>query len=186
MSSEQLREEARSILAEKRFHETDLPRPFRAPLQWLGDRLKPVWRALSDAFDWFAGILPGGTITAWIVIGLGLIALVVLAARMAIDRREAEAVQEAEADVRDLAAEAAEAERAGDWERAVRLRFRAGVVRLEQRGALSHGESRTTGEVVRAAPGLGALGERFDAIAYGGAAADETDAAAARETWERV
>jgi hypothetical protein len=66
------RTEARDILAERRFHARETPRPFRGVLEWLGDRLQTV----GNFFDRLAGYLPGGRS----VLALLLAALVVLAA----------------------------------------------------------------------------------------------------------
>ena len=54
------REEAQRILAEDRFHETELPRPLRRPLEWLGERLEPIVAGMfmllrSSAFADIAG-----------------------------------------------------------------------------------------------------------------------------------
>src|SRR5262249_37076088 len=47
---------AHSILSERRFSGSDVPRPLHRPLHWLGD-----W--VRRAFDWLAGRLPGGDTT---------------------------------------------------------------------------------------------------------------------------
>ena len=81
-----------------------------------------------------------------------------------------------------------DAERDGDLERAVRLRFRAGLLRLGQRGAIAYRPSVTTGEVRRA---LGSdtfdeLAETFEGIAYGGQAAQPPDIDTAKRAWPHV
>ena len=87
-----------------------------------------------------------------------------------------------------LEREADEAERAGDLERAVRLRFRAGLLRLGDRGAIEYRPSLTTSEVHAR---LGSetfdhLAETFNEVAYGGHPAEPPDVAAARTGWPRV
>jgi hypothetical protein len=91
-------------------------------------------------------------------------------------------------DPRALEQEADHAERDGDWERAVRLRFRAGLLRLDRRHLIEYRPSLTTGEVARAVgtPAFAEIGERFDAIAYGGRPAEEEDAHAARSGWRTI
>jgi hypothetical protein len=81
-----------------------------------------------------------------------------------------------------------EAERDGDLARAVRLRFRAGLLRLGDRGAITYRPSVTTGEVRRT---LGSarfdeLAGTFEAVTYGGRPADRPDVDSARREWPRV
>ena len=80
------------------------------------------------------------------------------------------------------------AEREERWEEAVRLRFRAGLLRLDARRIVGYRPSLTTGEVRRAlgSPAFDAVGRDFDAIAYGGRAAGPDDAGAARAGWAEV
>jgi hypothetical protein len=70
----------------------------------------------------------------------------------------------------------------------VRLRFRAGLLRLDRRHVIVYRPSLTTGEVARAikAPAFAEVGARFDEIAYGGRAAERADAEAARQGWRDV
>jgi Domain of unknown function (DUF4129) len=89
-------------------------------------------------------------------------------------------------DALERAADAAEL--AGDLDVAVRLRFRAGLLRLGGRGAIRYRPSVTTNEVRRV---LGSetfdqLAETFDGIAYGGRDAVPPDVDAARREWPRV
>src|SRR5262249_16511503 len=81
-----------------------------------------------------------------------------------------------------------EAERDGDLDRAVRLRFRAGLLRLGDRGAIAYRPSVTTGGIRRV---LGSrtfdeLAQTFEAVTYGGQAAQHPDVDAARREWPRV
>ena len=70
----------------------------------------------------------------------------------------------------------------------MRLRFRAGLLRLDRRHVLVYRPSLTTGEVARAirAPAFAEVGARFDEIAYGGRAAQREDAEAAKRGWRDV
>jgi hypothetical protein len=80
------------------------------------------------------------------------------------------------------------AERAGDFERAVRLRFRAGLLRLGDRGAIDYRPSLTTSEV-RALLGSETfehLAATFEHVTYGEQPAGPPDAAAARTEWPHV
>ena len=90
--------------------------------------------------------------------------------------------------IRPRSSAADAAERAGRLDAAVRLRFRAGLLRLGDRGAIRYRPSVTTNEVRRV---LGSetfdeLARTFDAIAYGGRDAEPPDVDAARREWPRV
>jgi Domain of unknown function (DUF4129) len=189
-SPAEARRQAQEVLDQPRFEGADVPRPFAGVLEWLGDRLQPV-------ADWLENLgrdVPGGPIALW----MALATLVIVAAAMltttmirrravAIERARAAALPAAE-DPHALEREAARAERDGDWERAVRLRFRAGLLRLDRRHVIEYRPSLTTGEVARVvgSPAFAEVGERFDAIAYGGRAAAREDAEHARRVWAEV
>jgi hypothetical protein len=182
--------EARSILQERRFKGSSVPRPFAGVIHWMGERLQPV----ADFFDDLAARVPGGGALLWAI----LAALVLLAAaalsRLSINRRTAAAARAARAeelvreDPVELERAADRADAAGEWERAVRLRFRAGLLALDARDVLEYRPSLTTGEVAAtlSLPAFHRVGSDFDAIAYGGREAHEQDARASREGWQRV
>ncbi len=185
-SADEAREQAREILSRPRYQDAEVPQPFKQPLRWAGDRLEDAGRWLSGGFDDVDGLLPGGAVVVWVVLGVLVVALAAWVARLLIRRRvavpRAPRVEPAAAqDPRALEREADAAERAGEWERAVRLRFRAGVLRLAA-------QSKTTGEIAAEAgsPAFDAFGPEFDAIAYGGREAGQDDARDAREAWDEV
>jgi uncharacterized protein DUF4129 len=189
-SPAEARRQAREILDERRFHGADLPRPFAGPLEWLGDRLEPV----LDWFDDLGEEVPGGPFTLWLILSCAVIALAgritttsIGRRAIAIERARAAALPKAE-DPHALERAADRAERDGDWELAVRLRFRAGLLRLDRRRVIEYRPSLTTGEVARAvsSPAFSEVGERFDAIAYGGRPAEREDAEHARRGWAEV
>jgi hypothetical protein len=70
----------------------------------------------------------------------------------------------------------------------VRLRFRAGLLRLGDRGAIRYRRSVTTGEVRRTlrSERFDDLAGTFEAVTYGGRAAEHRDVDAARRDWPRV
>jgi hypothetical protein len=184
------RARARQILDERRFRGSSVPRPFAGIVRWLGKRLQPV----ADFFSDLALRVPGGGALLWgILAGLVILAAAGLS-RISINRRAAAAARAARAeerereDPRELERAADRADAAGEWERAVRLRFRAGLLRLDARHVLEYRSSLTTGEVAAALslPAFHRVGSDFDAIAYGGREAHEQDARASREGWERV
>lgn len=186
-SADEAREQAREILSGRGYQESEVPRPFKGVFRWLGDRVEDVGDWFADAFDDVAKALPGGAVSLWIMIAALAIALTAFAARHLIHRRarltRTSAPRRApQLDPRELEREADAAERAGDWERAIRLRFRAGVLRLDL------GVSSTTGEIAAElhSPVFDAVGEDFDEIVYGGRPASESDAVAARERWKEL
>jgi Domain of unknown function (DUF4129) len=186
----QARARAREILQERRFRGSGVPRPFAGLVRWLGDRVQPV----ADFIDDLSGRIPGGRPVVYLILS----ALVLLAAaglaRGSIRRRTAAAVRAARAraptrdDPASLEREADRAAAAGEWETAVRLRFRAGLLRLDARALIEYRPSLTTGEVAAAvgSPTFARVGADFDAIAYGGRPAGEADEAASRDGWQRV
>jgi hypothetical protein len=184
------RARAHEILQERRFQGTDFPRPLKGPLEWLQDRLQPV-------LDWINGRgadLPGGPVALWMVLAVAFLLAAgtvtgtsIRRRALAIERAKAAALPESE-DPAALERAADRAERDGDYEHAVRLRFRAGLLRLDRRRILAYRPSLTTGDVARAihAPAFADVGARFDEIAYGGRPAAAEDATAARQGWHDV
>ncbi len=191
-SPEEARGEAESILDGRRFRPVDTPRPLRGVLEWIGDRLEPVGRFFSRIADWVAdrGGSPLGLVIIAVVLA-GLIALVVM--RVVRQRTAADEKTRADRtgnllDPGSLESEAAEAEREGDYDRALRLRFRAGLLRLDTAGAIRFRPSITSGEVARRVRhhDFRVLAGDFDEVAYGGRPARREDVAAARQRWPRV
>ena len=184
------RREAQRVLEQRRYHGAELPRPFAGPLGWLGARIEPLREWINDR-----GVnVPGGPLVLWMVLAAGVLLAAFTATGTTI-RRRALAIERARRaalpatdDPRALEREAERAERDGDWERAVRLRFRAGLLRLDRRKVIVYRPSLTTGEVARAvaSPAFREVGDRFDAIAYGGRPAEQDDAEHARRGWAEV
>lgn len=180
--------DAADILDERRFREPGTPRPFRGPLAWLGDRLE-------ELYEWLAARLPGGGGTLWTVLA-GLVVVAAALASLALGRRRGgRSVAGAgprqgsrRADPADLERRADEAERGGDLEAALRLRFRAGLLRLERAKAIPTRESMTSGEIARhlRSPDFELLAGTFDEIVYGGRAPAPADVHSARTGWTRV
>jgi hypothetical protein len=88
----------------------------------------------------------------------------------------------------ELERRAADADRAGDHDLAVRLRFAAGLLRLDAARAITLRPSLTSGEVGRTLRNdtYNSLARTHDAIAYGGRHASEQDAESARRDWPAV
>jgi hypothetical protein len=181
---------AAQVLDERRFKGAELPQPFKKPLEWLGDRLEPIVSWMNDS----GRGLPGGSFTLWLMLAIAIIlatgsitTTTVRRRATAIERARAAALPEAE-DPHALERMADRAEQEGQFERAVRLRFRAGLLRLDRRHVLVYRPSLTTSEVARAikAPAFAEVGARFDEIAYGGRQAERGDAEAAKRGWKDV
>jgi hypothetical protein len=183
--------EAREIVSERRFRGTEVPRPFRRLVRWLGDRLAPAGAAL----DRLAGWLPGGRSALWTLLGAAVaLAAAIVASRMG-RRRAARALEDAGApahakalDPARLEREAREAERRGDLVTALRLLFRAGLLRLDRGRAIVLRDSLTTGEVRRRLrlPEFDALARTFDEVVYGGRPPEAGDVEAFRRSWTSV
>jgi hypothetical protein len=183
------RDQAREILDDRRFRHEPAPRPFRGPLHWLGDRLAPIGRLVGDVL----GAVPG---IVWLALGIVAVALFVAwivrrrgrtPARVAVGAGGLTGSAAVE-DPSRLEREADAAAAAGDLERALRLRFRAGLLRLGARHAIDYRPSLTTGEV-RALLGsetFDQLARTFEAVAYGGEPASRPDVEAARTSWPKV
>jgi uncharacterized protein DUF4129 len=201
----QARRDVDAILHGARFHPKGPPRPLDSVLNWLDDHLQPVWHALGKVFGpigrffvrlWrdTLGALPGPVAAAAVLALVGV--LVYLVAR-AIDQRAAPraarasgtAARAAEQTARDLEARADEAARAGDLDAAVRLRFRAGLLRLEHDAhAIVNRPGLTTREVRDRlhSPRFEGLADTFEAVAYGDADAHTGDVDTARRDWPVV
>ena len=178
-----------TILAEDRFQESSVPGPFRGVLEWIGDRIPDI------GLGWLDDLLPGGRSIVWIVLGaLFALAGALVARSLLTGRVRASAIAERRAlaardeDPRELDRRADAAEAAGDLEAALRLRFRAGLLRLDARGAIVFRPSISTHEVRDRldSADFDALAATFDDVVYGGRAPAPSDVAEARERWERV
>ncbi|HUA03701.1 MAG TPA: hypothetical protein VMB27_07330 [Solirubrobacteraceae bacterium] len=190
------RREAAAILRESRFHNPKVPRPLHGVLHDLGDVIGAVGRAVTHGVDSIGSGFPGGTVVVWIVLGLVLLGTIAYGARRYSRRALLREPGRGIAGRRgggperagDLEREAARAERDGRFEEAVRLRFRAGLARLAEDGAIRTARSTPNAELSRTlqSPDFDALARRFDEIAYGASAAGPDDADEARRRWGEV
>jgi hypothetical protein len=185
------RRDAAKILAGRRFHAARQPRPFEGILRRLGGWLAPVGRPIAKAWARIISNTPGRVLFGLAVIGAaGLVAVMVgrRRSRSGVVREGGHQAWSRQLDPHAIDRAADDAERAGDLAEAVRLRFQAGLVRLDRAGALTMRPSLTTGEVRRRVPSpvLARLANDFDEIWYGGRGAGPDDVTAAREGWPRV
>jgi hypothetical protein len=138
--------------------------------------------------------LPSLSLPVTIFFALVIVGLAALAARAAGKRtileREAAAggPLSKRASGRDLAREADEAEGRGDYAAAVRLRFQAGLVRLDELGSIELRPSLTASGAMRES-GIGEIGglaAAYERVAFGGRGASAQDADVQRDGWKSV
>jgi hypothetical protein len=185
---------AHGILSERRFHQPPLPRPLHGILTTIGDGLQPIGHAISRAVSSLVSAMPFGSAGGWALLAviLAAVALALLspAARRSLgaSRRVVRVEGAAALTAAELEREAAAAELEGHFDRALRLRFHAGLLRLDERHVLAYRPSLTSSEVARRvrSPAFQDLARRFDEVIYGGRRATAPDAEAARDAWARV
>jgi hypothetical protein len=157
----------------------------------LGRWLEPIGQPLGRIWSRVADSLVGQ-----LALVVGVFALASVIALRLIGRRSPGSIhrgrpfgvdsESLDPDELERAADAAA--RAGDLDHAVRLRFVAGVLRLDQAGVITYRSSLTTGQLRSRVPSrsFAELAATFDEIAYGGRPAQEDDVRAATEAWPRV
>lgn len=205
VSADAARREARVILDGRRYKPRPPWRPLHGALAAVGRSvlrvLRPVGRLLARIFHplrpvaralkavlgdaWLFWLLAGATVALAFAISLRLgrratrAGVAIMPAGGHRDRRESPSELERQADA---------AERAGAFDEAVRLRFRAGLLRLDGVGAISYSPALTAGYISRTlrSPTLRQLTATFDRVAYGSRGASAEDAGAARTGWPRV
>jgi hypothetical protein len=191
-SAASARRDAERVLAQHRFHEQTLPRPLHGVLAWLGRRVQPLGRP----FSWLARKV-GGAGLLLTILGIAVALAAALLAFLTARRRAAAAELlyfpdsadgAGSANPAELERLAAQRERDGDFEAAVRLRFRAGLLGLDRARAIRYRASLTTAELSRSlrSDDFDGVAHDFDEIVYGGRPAGAEDARAAREGWLRV
>jgi hypothetical protein len=184
------RNAAHHILSDRRFRHDPAPRPLRGPLEWIGDRLRGIVNWLADVFSH----VPTNLL---LVIGIAAVAGLVAYTVAAVKRRRVTAQAASAAasrkkedaeDARTLERAADDAERDGDLERALRLGFRAGLLRLGDRGAITYRPSVTTDEVRHALDShtFDDLARTFEEVTYGDRVAEKPDVDTARREWPQV
>ena len=191
VASDAARSDAENVLDGRRFQPSQVPRPFKGILTTIGRWLEPVVDPLGRLWERITGSLPAQialVVVVFVVAAAISLRLVGRRSPRALSRSPSLGIDTEGLDPDTLEREATSAERSGDLDRAVRLRFVAGVLRLDRAGAITYRSSMTTGQLtsmLRSAP-FAELAAAFDEIAYGGRPADELDVRAARSTWPRV
>lgn len=196
------RAEAERILEQDRYNPDEIPRPFRRQLEWIAERLEPVGNAANSVFGWISDLLrslaggtPGGAATLWSALGAVVVAIVAVQTRKIVERRGRTRMEgtaddggSRPEDPRGLERRAAAARTRGDHELAVRLLFRAGLLRLARSKTIPARRSLTTGEIRRLldSPDFDRVGRSFDEIAYGRRPATSRDSDEARVSWSEI
>ena len=192
----QARRDAQAILDGDAYKTKTGARPLRGVLRWLGDRLEPIGNAIARVWNATFGQLPPAL--AWLVVIVLIAAAVYLLARTAQSRTAARAVHETNGvaaeplDVltaADLDQAAIEAEHRGYLALAIRLRFRAGLLRLDHDAHAISGRPGLTTREVRSTLRIDefdALANTFEDVTYGDKVPSDDDAHAARERWPTV
>jgi uncharacterized protein DUF4129 len=188
------REQARDVLAQRRFQRTKVPSLLHDVRARIGEALRALGRPFESAFNWLANRLPGGPPVLWALLGACVLAAAALLATRAGWQREEDRSRDAAGDgearmtAARLRQEAERAERQGALEAALRLRFRAGLVELDDRELIELRPALTNRELLGAVPSptLAELVDGFEAVAYGGRPADPDDLRSARDGWPRV
>jgi hypothetical protein len=185
MDAATARRQAEQILSERRFHRHDVPRPFRGVLDAMSKLFEPILHAIRNLFG-----EPAIGIPLAVLLVLGALLLV----RRSVQQRAWEGLLEARErgprrlDPARLEREADEAERQGDLERAIRLRFRAGLLRLDRAKAIALEPSTTSREVSRTlrSRDFEDVAASFDAVVYGRRPPRGEDVELSRAGWTRV
>jgi hypothetical protein len=187
------RRAAEEILADDRYHPRQGPRPFAGFFQRLGELLvDPVLRFFRAIGDFLpdVGSAPWLALAAAVVVVAGVLVARLSARRgrqrFADGRRAFDS--DGSLDPEELERRAEEAERRGDLDAALRLRFRVGLLRLADAGVVRLRPGLTNGTVSRTlrSPRFDELAGDFDEVAYGGRPATDTDIANARSAWRSV
>jgi hypothetical protein len=190
-SSTAARQAARSILSEGRFHSSSVPDPLHGVLVRIGQLVDDPLSAVGRLFHRLGSVLPGGVAGAWAA-AAGLV--IVLTGGLALHRaRTRLANTETASEVAhplagDLERAAERAEREGRWDEAVRLRFRAGILRLGELDGYRHTDATPNHSLARmlGSESFDQLTRRFDEIVYGGQEATSVDAEAQRRAWPEL
>jgi len=187
--------QAGEILDQRRYRPASVPRPFAGVIEELGEALAPVGRAARRVVDRVDGALPGGAGVAWIALSLLVLGGAVAVANRTVSRRVkagAAAVRRGRGPREEspgaLERRADAAEREGDLKLAMRLRFRAGLLRLDEAGLIAYRPSVRSGDLRRqlGSETFDGLATGFDEVRYGHRAVTEDDLRSARAGWPRV
>ncbi|MEA2213780.1 MAG: hypothetical protein QOF83_3728 [Solirubrobacteraceae bacterium] len=177
------RRAARSIVGTPRYGRPTIIDPLLSLLHRIG-------RWLGSA----AATSPGGPSVFWGAAGIVVLLLAALGSWRMLRRLGAAPLAAAPGssaraeDPALLERRADDAEAHAAFADAVRLRFRAGLLRLGARSAIEYRPSLLTAEVARrlSSPEFNRLADTFERVTYGKATAEPGDAAEARDGWREI
>jgi hypothetical protein len=191
-SPQAAREAAQSILSQRHFHPPPVPNPLHGVLVWVGRAISDPVGAINRLVGNAGRDLPLGVPGIWAAAGVLVVVLSALLAvrraRTKLDHAKKGPATAGGPRPAELERAAERAERDGNWEQAVRLRFRAGLLRISERERLRYPDT-TPNHVLARALGsepLEGLVGRFDEIVYGGEEATMADAEDQRRLWPGV
>ena len=183
--------QAKHILSGRRFTGSSVPRPFHRVLSWLGGKLSFIDRFVR----WLGRLVPGGVTVVWTILAAVVVGIAAAVALRIARRRDGRVLlleqRSRHRQLEDPGAldrAAAEAEEHGEFELALRLRFRAGLIRLGRADRLPLRDSLTSGQAAELLhlEDFDALARDFDEVVYGRRPPGREDVARAREEWARV
>ena len=184
---------AEDILSDPRYHPGQRPRPLAGFFERLGELLvDPLIRFLRSIGD----ALPSVGSPPWLALAaIVVVVAVIVAVRLASARGRQRFASggligagEHDLGADELERRADDAERRGDLDAALRLRFLAGLARLDEVGVVRFRPGLTNAAVSRALRSrqFDGLANDFDEVAYGGRPATDADVTTARSTWPVV
>lgn len=187
-------EQARRILSDPRYAQdspTLLERILGPAYHWLEWLIAFVREMVTRVLDWLSRILTADAIT---VVGPILMVVVAAAGAWILARRRArdierratiERILELGVDPSELEARALEADKTGDHAEAIRLRFVAGLLRLDTRGQIEFYPGLSNGTISDRLgdPTFDRLAAQFDQVIYGRKPAGQQDSMQAASDW---
>lgn len=187
-------ERVRSILSDPKYvtdEPTFLERLLGPLYDWLQKMIAIVWELGTRVVSWFVRLLATNAMT---VIGPILVLVVAAAATWMLARRRArdierratiERILEIGTDPEELEARAVEADDAGDHAEAIRLRFVAGLLRLDADGRIDFYPGLSNGAISERLddPVFDGLAGQFDQVVYGKRSASRADSRSAADRW---
>jgi hypothetical protein len=189
VDAERLREEAERILAQRRYRaQPTLSETF-------GEWLERIWFEFLEFVANVAELIGGPLVLGILLFGLVVMAAILITRNLGHRRaREIEIRIMREhllargADPAELEREAQQAASESDFATALRLTFRAGLLRLDERGRIRYWPGLTSAEVadLLASPEFEALARRFDEVVYGHRTAIAADFVNARQGWDNL
>jgi len=187
VDSERLRDEAERILAQRRY------RAQPTASESFGEWLEQIWYGFVEFLARIADLI-GGPLVLGLLLLLVVVILAVLVSHNLGKRRAREIelrilrehVLARGADPADLEREALTAASNADYSTALRLTFRAGLLRLDESGRIRFWPGLTSAEVAEllASTQFEALARRFDEVVYGHRIASADDFSQARQGWD--